>query len=73
MADLNYDIVADEPREDLQQDGRWAKVRDITFVLRASGRRGHITVQLRNYSPEFVHAEIMAQAQLIDAVSKLGG
>ncbi len=67
-------VVSDSQRSDLGPDGTFVAVRDITFELLDSGRKGMVTIALRNYyDASFVQAEIQQHADAIDAVSRLGG
>ena len=64
-------ITHDEPREDLGPDGRFVSSREITFEVLDNGRKGSIMVPLRNYTPEFVSAEISRYADAIHGIGEL--
>lgn len=66
-------VVSDTGRSDLSSEGGFVPVRDITFELIDSGRRGTVTVALRNYTPELVQAEIDRYASLIESIASLEG
>lgn len=68
-----WEVVSDTERQDLGADGNFIKVRDITFQMMDSGRRGVVTVPVRNYTVEFVTAEINQYADRIDGITGLTG
>lgn len=64
-------ITNDIPREDLGSDGRFVSSREITFEVLDNGRPGSVMIPLRNYTPEFVSAEIQRYADNIHAIGNL--
>jgi hypothetical protein len=68
---VRWRVINDTPRDELMPDMGFIPVREVTFELLDTGRKGKVIIPLRNYTADFVASEITRYAETIDAVANL--
>lgn len=64
-------VTDNQPGEELMPSGRFEAVRRLTFEVMNNGNTGHVTIPVRQLTPEYVAATIQPLADQILAVSTL--